>query len=120
MTVTLGAPKLPLVLPPAETRAGDIVIADIGIPLDVIESLERSARRAADAAARCASSITPRAADTHKGDLRPRADRCRVARQDRRRPSGGGRRAPIRGRAGHHRDRRRCQPIVAAHGRPST
>src|SRR6187455_3131998 len=39
-TVTLGAPKLPLVLPPAETRAGDIVIADIGIPAEVIESLE--------------------------------------------------------------------------------
>ena len=37
MTVTLGAPKLPLVLPPGETRAGDIVIADIGIPAEVIE-----------------------------------------------------------------------------------
>jgi hypothetical protein len=32
MTVTLGAPKLCLVLPPGESRAGDIVIADIGIP----------------------------------------------------------------------------------------
>ncbi len=32
LTVTLAAPKLPLVLPPAETRCGDIVIADIGIP----------------------------------------------------------------------------------------
>ena len=32
MTVTLAAPKLPLVLPPAEAHAGDIVIADIGIP----------------------------------------------------------------------------------------
>src|SRR5436309_10542024 len=31
LTVTLGAPKLPLVLPPGETNAGDIVIADIGI-----------------------------------------------------------------------------------------
>src|ERR1700733_12915806 len=40
MTVTLGAPKLPLVLPPAELRAGDIVIADIGIPSDVIDSLD--------------------------------------------------------------------------------
>src|SRR6266550_6267003 len=40
MTVTLAAPKLPLVLPPAETRAGDIVIADIGIPGLVIEALE--------------------------------------------------------------------------------
>src|SRR5712675_892 len=32
LTVTLAAPKLPLVLPPAEIHAGDIVIADIGIP----------------------------------------------------------------------------------------
>ena len=40
LTVTLAAPKLPLVLPPAETRAGDIVIADIGIPSDVLDSVE--------------------------------------------------------------------------------
>src|SRR3954468_20263745 len=39
-TVTLGAPKLPLVLPPAENRAGDIVIADIGIPAEVIDALD--------------------------------------------------------------------------------
>src|SRR5216684_3614720 len=68
MTVTLAAPKLSLVLPPAETRAGDIVIADIGIPSDVIQSLEgprvelltRGAMR---------ELITPRSADTHKGDF---------------------------------------------------
>ncbi len=66
-TVTLGAPKLSLVLPPAETRAGDIVIADIGIPQDVIENLDgprvelltRTATRAM---------LEPRNADTHKGD----------------------------------------------------
>src|SRR5918999_4864567 len=40
MTVTLAAPKLPLVLLPAEANAGDVVIADIGIPLEVIESVE--------------------------------------------------------------------------------
>src|SRR5882724_6501435 len=40
LTVTLAAPKLPLVLPPAEIRAGDIVIADIGIPRDVLEAVE--------------------------------------------------------------------------------
>src|SRR3954449_6230999 len=40
MTVTLAAPKISLVLPPAETRAGDIVIADIGIPVEVIDQLE--------------------------------------------------------------------------------
>src|SRR5205814_10470992 len=39
-TVALAAPKLPLVLPPGETRAGDIVIADIGIPSDVIDALD--------------------------------------------------------------------------------
>ena len=35
ITVTLAAPKVPLVLPPAEHVAGDVVIADIGIPLGV-------------------------------------------------------------------------------------
>jgi ADP-dependent NAD(P)H-hydrate dehydratase / NAD(P)H-hydrate epimerase len=66
-TVTLGAPKLPLVLPPAETRAGDIVIADIGIPSEVIDSLDgpqidlltRSSAR---------EHLTPRTPDSHKGD----------------------------------------------------
>ena len=38
MTVTLAAPKLPLVLPPGEAHAGDVVIADIGIPYEVIEA----------------------------------------------------------------------------------
>src|SRR5256712_13687215 len=41
LTVTLAAPKLPLVLPPGGVRAGDIVIADIGIPNKVHESVER-------------------------------------------------------------------------------
>ncbi len=67
LTVTLGAPKLPLVLPPAETRAGDLVIADIGIPVEVmdavdgprIELLTRPAMR---------ELISPRTPDTHKGD----------------------------------------------------
>src|SRR5688572_826711 len=39
-TVTLAAPKLPLVLPPGETRSGDIVIADIGIPAELVDSLD--------------------------------------------------------------------------------
>lgn len=40
MTVTLAAPKIPLVFPPADVRAGDLVIADIGIPPPIIEELE--------------------------------------------------------------------------------
>src|SRR5436190_20515192 len=67
LTVTLAAPKLSLVLPPGETLAGDIVIADIGIPGEVIDHLDgpridlltRGSMR---------ELITPRTADTHKGD----------------------------------------------------
>lgn len=68
MTVTLAAPKLPLVLPSAEAHAGNIVIADIGIPPEVIDNLAgprielltREGMRAA---------VHPREADSHKGDF---------------------------------------------------
>lgn len=67
LTVTLAAPKLPLVLPPGEAHCGDVVIADIGIPdaaIDAvggphIELLTREPIRAL---------IDPRPADSHKGD----------------------------------------------------
>jgi NAD(P)H-hydrate epimerase len=67
MTVTLGAPKLPLVLPPGEGAAGNIVVADIGIPPEVIDNLAgphvelltREAMR---------EILQPRDADSHKGD----------------------------------------------------
>ncbi len=39
LTVTLGAPKLSLLARPAATLAGDLVVADIGIPATVIEDL---------------------------------------------------------------------------------
>jgi NAD(P)H-hydrate epimerase len=67
MTVTLGAPKLCLVLPPAETSAGDIVIADIGIPAEVFEALD-SPRVGLLTRGSMRELITPRSADTHKGD----------------------------------------------------
>ncbi len=67
MTVTLAAPKLSLVLPPAETRAGDIVIADIGIPNAVIESLD-GPRIELLTRAGARQLLAPRAADSHKGD----------------------------------------------------
>jgi ADP-dependent NAD(P)H-hydrate dehydratase / NAD(P)H-hydrate epimerase len=40
LTVTLGAPKLPVVLSPASAMAGRLVVADIGIPPSVVESLD--------------------------------------------------------------------------------
>ena len=67
MTVTLAAPKLPLVLPPGEALAGNIVVADIGIPPEVIDNLAgprlelltREAMR---------EILQPRESDSHKGD----------------------------------------------------
>lgn len=67
LTVTLAAPKIPLVLPPAENFAGNLVIAEIGIPHGVIndvagpwlELLTKESMRAL---------IEPRASDSHKGD----------------------------------------------------
>lgn len=67
LTVTLAAPKLPLVLPPGETIAGTLVIADIGIPATVIEDIDgpwieiltKDSMR---------QIVQPRAHDSHKGD----------------------------------------------------
>ncbi|MEP7118505.1 MAG: NAD(P)H-hydrate dehydratase [Acidobacteriota bacterium] len=68
ITVTLGAPKIPLVLPPAEHAVGDVVVADIGIPHTVIDEAEgprlflltRDYVRAL---------VEPRGPDAHKGDF---------------------------------------------------
>jgi NAD(P)H-hydrate epimerase len=40
LTVTLGAPKLPLVMSPADAHTGALVVADIGIPRRVIEAVD--------------------------------------------------------------------------------
>jgi NAD(P)H-hydrate epimerase len=67
MTVTLAAPKLPLVLPPAESGAGDLVIADIGIPHEVIDNLE-GPKLALLTREDMRGLLEPRAQDSHKGD----------------------------------------------------
>src|SRR5262249_10198921 len=67
LTVTLAAPKLPLVLPPGEALAGDIVIADIGIPASVMDELD-GPRVDLLTRASMRELITPRTADSHKGD----------------------------------------------------
>src|SRR5262245_16991140 len=68
MTVTLAAPKLPLVLPPGETHAGDVVIADIGIPSDVLDGLDGPHIELLTPD-QLRPLIEPRAADSHKGDF---------------------------------------------------
>src|SRR5215217_1203762 len=68
MTVTLAAPKVPLILPPAEAYAGDVVIADIGIPYEVIEGLEGKHVELLTPE-QLRELVEPRAADSHKGDF---------------------------------------------------
>ena len=68
MTVTLGAPKLPLVLPPAEAHAGEVVIADIGIPYEAIDGVE-GLHLELLTPEQIRHQVEPRAADSHKGDF---------------------------------------------------
>ena len=68
MTVTLAAPKLPLVLPPGETHAGDVVIADIGIPPDILEGLDGPQIELL-APEQVRLLVEPRAPESHKGDF---------------------------------------------------
>lgn len=68
LTVTLAAPKLPLVLPPARQLAGDLVVADIGIPPEVIQQLEGP--RVELLTRESVRALVPeRRADAHKGDF---------------------------------------------------
>jgi NAD(P)H-hydrate epimerase len=68
MTVTLAAPKLPLILPPADAYGGDLVIADIGIPASVIDELD-GPRLELLTRERMRELVPARAADSHKGDF---------------------------------------------------
>jgi len=68
ITVTLGAPKVPLIMPPAEQKSGEVVIADIGIPVDVFETLD-GPRLELLTRERIRALISPRPADAHKGDF---------------------------------------------------
>ena len=68
LTVTMAAPKIPLILPPAESQAGDLVVADIGIPQEVIDNIEPPK---IDLLTRetVLELINPRHDDAHKGDF---------------------------------------------------
>jgi NAD(P)H-hydrate epimerase len=68
MTVTLAAPKMPLILPPADAYGGDLVIADIGIPASVIDELDGPWLELLTRE-RMRELVPARAADSHKGDF---------------------------------------------------
>lgn len=67
LTITLGAPKLPLVLPPAERLCGELVTADIGIPLEIVEEVE-GPRVELLGPAEIMRHLMPREPDSNKGD----------------------------------------------------
>jgi NAD(P)H-hydrate epimerase len=68
LTVTLAAPKLPLVLPPARLLAGDLIVADIGIPFGVIDALDGP--RVELLTRESVRALVPeRRPDGHKGDF---------------------------------------------------
>jgi ADP-dependent NAD(P)H-hydrate dehydratase / NAD(P)H-hydrate epimerase len=68
MTVTLAAPKIPLIFPPADSHAGDLVIADIGIPLPLLDEIEGQHLELLTRE-RMREIVPVRAADSHKGDF---------------------------------------------------
>ncbi len=92
-------------LPPAESFAGNLVIADIGIPQAVIRGLDgpwleiltKDSMR---------SLIEPRSQESNKGDYGHVLVVGWIARQDRRGGAVGDGRAPLRRGPRHHRDAR--------------
>jgi ADP-dependent NAD(P)H-hydrate dehydratase / NAD(P)H-hydrate epimerase len=66
LTVTLGAPKLPLVLRPARDLVGDLAVADIGIPEAVIDGVAGPVVRLLTPD-RLRPLVQPRSPDGHKG-----------------------------------------------------
>jgi NAD(P)H-hydrate epimerase len=68
LTVTFAAPKLPLVLSPGAQHAGDVVVADIGIPQEVIDAVSGPWIEAT-ASDELRALVQPRAEDSHKGDF---------------------------------------------------
>ena len=68
MTVTLAAPKIPLVFPPADSHAGDLVIADIGIPHPVIDEVEGQYLELLTRE-QMRELVPVRAPESHKGDF---------------------------------------------------
>ena len=67
LTVTLGAPKVALLVPPAATLAGDLVVADIGIPDAVIDAVS-GPRIEVITREWARDQIEPRPDELHKGE----------------------------------------------------
>ena len=67
LTVTLGAPKVSLLVPPAATRVGELAVADIGIPQSVIDTVS-GPRTEVITTEWAREQIEPRPDELHKGE----------------------------------------------------
>ncbi len=67
LTVTFAAPKVAHMLPPAEDRCGEVVVADIGIPREVVEGID-GPRLEIITPGEVIGRLEPREAESHKGD----------------------------------------------------
>ena len=66
LTVTFGAPKVPHVLLPAAEAVGEVVVADLGIPLELIECAAGDLHLLTPEA--LGERLRPRPIESHKGD----------------------------------------------------
>ncbi len=66
LTVTFGAPKVAHIFAPAAAAVGDVVVADLGIPPELVERAEGDLHLLT--AEELAARLMPRPAASHKGD----------------------------------------------------
>ena len=67
LTVALGLPKIPLVLPPAEALAGEVRVVGLGVPIEALLDIPSTLDLLDDEAIR--GLLPVRAPDSHKGDF---------------------------------------------------
>ena len=109
LTVTLAAPKIAHIFPPAADRVGELVVAPIGIPPALFDDPELKLELVEERAVR--PYFARRKTGHAQGELRPSPHLRRVARQVGRGRAGRAGRAAHGGRPGHRGHGRR-RPAV--------
>jgi len=67
LTVTFGAPKVAHIFPPSANAVGDVVVADLGIPSEILAQAEGDLHLLT--ADELSVEVVPRAEGSHKGDF---------------------------------------------------
>jgi len=67
LTVTFGAPKIAHIFPPSADAVGDVVVADLGVPLEIIAQAEGELHLLT--AEELSVELVPRVDASHKGDF---------------------------------------------------